>query len=304
MESAQYLQHFRNSSKYFSEFCWQIFGRVVKIGFYMYIAAFWRNIFTLQRIHIFFSSFSGSDRKICRFLEKNFCDRCQNCILRCWRIIFDEKMNFVQKMYIHLFSNLGVCFVFLPTMLRQACQNIIVHVQTNIFTNRFFGKLINFSSFPDFEQKFSEIWREFFGTVVTTAFCVSRSIFFFQFSKEGNEGKNFSKKSHCHQFKALSEKDPQCFCRHGYGRLVKTSLYMFRRRFSQTGFLESLSIFPHFRESSKNCTEFSRENFGRVVTTAFYFHIGPLLGKLFSFRKIHIFFRGFRNLSCKGGDSQ
>ena len=167
-----------------------------------------------------------------------------------------------------------------------------------------FGKFIIFSSFPDSEQKFSEVWRKVFGTVVTTAFCVSRSIFFFQFSKEGNEGKNFSKKSHCHQFKALSEKDPQCFCRHGYGRLVKTSLYMFRRRFSQTGFLESLSIFPHFRESSKNCTEFSRENFGRVVTTAFYFHIGPLLGKLFSFRKMHIFFRGFRNLSCKGGDSQ
>ena len=207
-------------------------------------------------------------------------------------------------MFIHFFSNLGVFFVFLPTMLRQACQNIIVHVHTNIFTNRFFGKLINFSSFPDFEQKLSEIWREFFGTVVTTAFCVSGSKLFFNFRRKEMREKNFSKKSHCYHFQALSEKDPQCFCRHGYGSLVKNSLYMFRRRFSQSGFLESLSIFPHFRESSKNCSKFSRENFGRVFKTAFYFHIGTFLGKLFSFQKIHIFFRGFRNLSCKGRDSQ
>ena len=192
--SAQFFHPLRNSSKYFSEFCWQIFGRVVKIGFYMYIAAFWRNIFTLQRIHIFFRRFRDLIGKSVDFWRKIFAIVVKIAFSVAEESFLMKKWILSKKMYFHLFSNLGVCFVFLPTMLRQACQNIIVHVQTNILTNRFFGKLINFSSFPDFEQKFSEIWREFFGTVVTTAFCVSRSIFFFSIFEGRKWGKKFFEK--------------------------------------------------------------------------------------------------------------
>ena len=79
----------------------------------------------------------------------------------------------------------------------------------------------------------------------------------------------FLKFSHCYHFQTLSEKDVQYFCRHGYSRLVKNSLHMFRRRFLQRNFLEGLIFFPHFQKSSKNFSEFWRENFGRVVTTTF-----------------------------------
>ena len=52
--------------------------------------------------------------------------------------------------------------VLLHAWLRQACQKIVVHVQTNFFTNKFFGKLINFSSFPGIRQKlFRVLTRKF-----------------------------------------------------------------------------------------------------------------------------------------------
>ena len=66
---------------------------------------------------------------------------------------WEKKTILFDKVYIHLLWNLGVFFVFLPTVLRQACQKFIVHVQMNIFTNRFLGNLASFSSFPEFEQK-------------------------------------------------------------------------------------------------------------------------------------------------------
>ena len=69
-------------------------------------------------------------------------------------------------------------------------------------------------------------------------------------------------------------------------------------------FLGRLLIFPQFRKSSKNFSEFWRENFGSVVTTALYMYIGSFLWKLFSFRKVQCFFRGFWNLSWKSVDSQ
>ena len=94
----------------------------------------------------------------------------------------------------------------------------------------------------------------------------------------------------------------ECFsysCRKSYGRLVKILLCMFRWTVLQVGFQEILSAFHHFRNSSKKFSEFCRENFGRVVKTAFYMYVGTFGGKLFSFRKIHKFFRGFWNLSCE-----
>ena len=94
----------------------------------------------------------------------------------------------------------------------------------------------------------------------------------------------------------------ECFsysCRQSYGRLVKILLCMFRWTIFQVGFQEILSAFHHFRNSSKKFSEFCREKSGRVVKTAFYIYVGTFGGKLFSFRKIHKFFRGFWNLSCE-----
>ena len=68
---------------------------------------------------------------------------------------------------------------------------------------------------------------------------------------------------------------------------------MFGWTFLQKGFLEILSIFDHFRNSSKKFSEFWQENFGRVVTTAFYMYIGTFWRTCFSFPKIQKFFSWF-----------
>ena len=68
---------------------------------------------------------------------------------------------------------------------------------------------------------------------------------------------------------------------------------MFRRRFLQINFLEGLLIFPHFRKSSKFFSEFWREIFGRVVTTALCMYIGTFWGIFLSFRKIPDFLAWF-----------
>ena len=120
-----------------------------------------------------------------------------------------NKIGLFKNMYFQHFCSSGRFFVFLATKLRQACQKFLVHVQANNLTNKFFGKLINFSSFPHFEQKFSEVWREICGRVVTTAFCVS-TWRFFSISEGRKWGKFFSKKLHCHHFQTFNEKYTHC----------------------------------------------------------------------------------------------
>ena len=161
----------------------------------------------------------------------------------------------------------------------------------------------NFHHFRNSSTKFSEFWREIFWQGRHNWILRIRMKIFCFF-----EGRNwrkiyfFRRKMLCRPFGTLWEKDSPYFWRHYYGRLVKTSLYMFRRRFLQIIFLECLLIFPHFRKSSKNFSEFWRQNFGSVVTTALYMYIGTFLGKLFSFRKVQCFFSGLRNLSCQSVD--
>ena len=181
-------------------------------------------------------------------------------------------------------------FVFLPTMLRQACQNFIVHVQTNNLTNKFFGKLINFSSFPHFDQKFSEVWPENFGRVVTTAFCVS-TWRFFSISEGRNWGNFFPKKLHCYHFQTLNEKDPQCPLQAWLRQACQKSLYMFRKTFLQIGFLQSLSFFRPLQNSNKKFSKFWQEFFDRLVITSFYMYRSTIWGKIFFCRKNHDFSR-------------
>ena len=85
----------------------------------------------------------------------------------------------------------------------------------------------------------------------------------------------------------------ECFsysCRQCFGRFVKISLCMFRWKILQVGFKEILSVFHHFRNSSKKFLEFRWENFGRVVTTAFYMYIGTFWGKLYFSKNSYFFY--------------
>ena len=332
----------------------------------------------------------------------------------------------------------------MQSWLRQACQKFVVHVQTKIFANKFFGRLINFSSFPEIQQKFFRVlttkfqqgghnccilvhrnifrkvnflsicskfffrgfWnlsrksvdsqRKLFATVVKNAFSVAKESFLMKkkvcskicniktfgvreyfsyfwgqshaglakislcmlderfgekfffgrrtifssfpdleqtvfrnltrnfltgwsqldsaypdedfFLKEGTERKiTFSKKIALLSFWDFERKR---FCvilvawlRQACQNFV-TSLYMFRRTFWQTGFLESPSDFHNFWNSSKTFSKFWQEYFGRVVTIALYVYRGTFLGKLLSFRIVQIFFRSFRKLSRKSVNCQ
>ena len=116
-ESAQFFHHFRNSSKRFSKF-WQDFsGSVVTTAF------------CVPRLSFFF----------------NF-----------WRREMKEKILLFENFALLSFSGFERkrSFVLLQAWLRRACQKFVVHVQTKIFTNKFFGRLFNFSSFLEIQQKF------------------------------------------------------------------------------------------------------------------------------------------------------
>ena len=252
-ESAQAFRPFRNSSKTLSEF--------------------WRQFF-----------WQGGHNWILRVQMKIF--------LFFWRNELKERITFFEQNCIAILLGLWekkILRVF-AAWLRQACQNFVIPVQTNILTNNFSGNLIRFSQFLEFHQKFFRILTKNFRQCGHN--CILRAqMKFFLFLERGKWKKTFFfKVSHRYHFQTLSENDFQYFCRHGYGKLVRNSLYMFRRRFLQINFLEGLLVFPHFRKSSKTFPEFWREKVGRVVTTALYMYIGTFLGKLFSFRKVQIFF--------------
>ena len=123
----------------------------------------------------------------------------------------------------------------------QQCYGRLVKTSLCMFRRTiwrisFFGKLIIFSSFRDFEQNFSEIWRKIFDMVVTTAFCVSRWRFFFTFWRKEKRKFSFRKSCIAIFFRLWTKKILSVFCKHGYGRLVKNSLHMFRRTFLKIGF--------------------------------------------------------------------
>ena len=70
-----------------------------------------------------------------------------------------ENLFFFENFALLLFSNFEPkrSLVLLQARLRQACQKFVVHVQRKIFTNQFFGKLINFSSIPEIQQNFFRV---------------------------------------------------------------------------------------------------------------------------------------------------
>ena len=136
-----------------------------------------------------------------------------------------------------------------------------MHVRRTFWGEIFFWKAHSFliisglgaNGFQSFDKKFLE-------RVVTTGFCVSRWCFFIVFQGR-NWRKNyfFRKKIALLSFRDFERKS--YFWRHGYGRLVKTSIYMFRRTFWQIGFLESSSDFHNFWNSSRTFFRILTKNF-------------------------------------------
>ena len=217
---------------------------------------------------------------------------------------FPWKKQFCSKNCIFISLGKWECFLFSCRQCYGRFAEIsLCKFKRTVWRLGFLESLSFFDRFPISSKSFQKFDENFFGRVATTAFCVSRCRFFSIFERRKEAKPFFSKKLRCYPFQTLSEKDPMYFCRHGYGRLVKTSLYIFIRKIGQIGFLESSSFFHNFSNSSKKFSEFWQETCGRVVTTSFYMYRGTFWGKIFSFLKVHIF-RRFRNLSCKYVDFQ
>ena len=83
----------------------------------------------------------------------------------------------------------------------------------------------------------------------------------------------------------------------------KDFILLVQTNISTNNFFGKRTIFSTLQEFEQKFSEFWLEIFDWVVTTANYMYVGTFGGKLFSFRRIHKFFRGFRNLSCKSVDS-
>ena len=133
-----------------------------------------------------FSPFAEFEQTVFRILTGIFRQGGHNRILRAQMKFFlffegDKwRKNYFFLKVAHCYHFQTLCEKIFSTfagMVTQACQKIVVHVQTKIFTKNIFGGLIIFSSFPEIQQNFSEFWREIFGRVVTTTFIhVHRNI--------------------------------------------------------------------------------------------------------------------------------
>ena len=197
LEILSIFDHFRNSSKNFSEFWQENFGRVVKTAFYMYIGTFWRKCFSFPKIQKFFLWFSDSERQTCGFLEGDFASVVKVAFSVAKESILMEEKTILFKKSIFISSGFCDCFSYSC----QQCYGRLDKFSLCMFRrtigriSKFFGKLIIFSSFPNFEQSFSEVWQKIFGRVVTTAFCVSRWRFFSIF--EGRKWEKFFCRKSC-----------------------------------------------------------------------------------------------------------
>ena len=153
----------------FSYFWQQRYGRLAKRLLCMFIRTIWwisflESLSFFLRFPIPSKSFQKFDENVLTWLSQ----LCSACPDEDFFSLFEgrkrEKFFFSKKLHCYLFQTLNEkdpqCL--LQAWLGQACQKIVVQVQTNIFANRFFAKLIIFSSFQEFQQKvFNALTRNF-----------------------------------------------------------------------------------------------------------------------------------------------
>ena len=192
LESLLFFHHFPSSSKKFSEFWQETFGKVVTTEFYMYIGTFWGILSSFQKIPDFFVVFGICAANVWTLREKFFATVVK-IAFSIAKESFLMKKKFVQKIVTSTFLEFGKVFRFLATKLRQACQNFIVLVRRTFWgETTLMGKRPNFSSIPEFEQTVLRILTRIFGQGGHNRILRAQMKFFFYFLKERNEGKNTS----------------------------------------------------------------------------------------------------------------
>ena len=367
-----FFHHFRSSSKKFSKFWREVFGRVFTTAFYMYIGTSWGYLLSFRKIPDFFSRFRNLSCKCVDSQRKLFATVVKIAFSVAKRIIFDEKkISLFRRLYIQHFWSSVKFFVFLGTKLRQACQILIVHVRRTFWgETTLLGKGTNFSFPPEFEQKvfrvlarkfltwwsqldspcrdedFFVFWRKelkeklvfskkncvaillglwekkilrIFGGMVTAGLSKLRYIcsdnilttvpswsFFLKFFGGGKRRKIyfFLKISHCYQFQTLSEKRSVILL-HAWLRQAcqKFVVHVQTKIFKNKFFRRLISFSSFFEIQQKNFRVLTRKI--RQCGHNCIIHVHRNIFRKVSFlSKSSVFSRGFRNLSCKCVNSQ
>ena len=197
----------------FPEFEQIIFGRVVKCFLHLHRNNL-RKVIFLSKNSSFFSWFSESELQICGFLEKHFASvaKLHSPLLenRFW---WKKKSD--QKFITSFFFELGKVFRVFVDNVTEGLSKFLCTCSDEDFEEKwFFGKFFNFSSFPEFQQKFSKVWRDFFGRVVTTKLYIYIGTFW------GNKFFFQKIRPFCRRFWNLSGKSV-FFRRNFFGVVVK-----------------------------------------------------------------------------------
>ena len=250
-------------------------------------------LFSFRKVQIFFRGFRNRSCQSVDSQKKMFATVAKTAFCVAKESFLMKKNKFVRKIVTSTFLEIGKVFRFFGNKVTAGLPKFKCACSDEHFEEK---KLCLesaqvFHPFRSSSKKFSEFWREsYWRGGHNWILRVEMKIFLFFEGRNWRKNWFFRKKLRCYPFETLRQKDSPYFWRHYYGRLVKNSLYMFRRRFLKIIFLEGLLVFPHFWKFSKKTSEFWREIFGRVVTTAFYMYIGRFLRKFFSFRKVQFFF--------------
>ena len=149
----------------------------------------------------------------------------------------------------------------------------------------------NFLSFSEFEQTVLRILTRIFGQGGHNRILRAQMKFFFNFwRREMKEKILLFEKFALLSFSDFERKRSFVLLQAWLRQACQKFVDMFRRRFLQINFLEGLLYFPHFRKSSKNFSEFWRQNFGRVVTTTFIHVHRKIFRKVIFLSKSSMFF--------------
>ena len=171
-----------------------------------------------------------------------------------------------------------------------------------MYVGTFGGKFFSFRKTPKFFRGFWNLscesvgfWRTFFASVLKKALSFATETFLMK--KEIS----LFKKMYLRLFWNLREFF--VFLPTMLRQARKDFILLVQTNISTNNFFGKRTTFSSLQEFEQKFSEFWLEIFDWVVTTAIYMYVGTFGGKLFSFRRIHNFFRGFRNLSCKSVDS-
>ena len=151
------FHHFRNSSKKFSEFCWEFFGRVVTTAFYMYVGTFGGKLFSFRKIHKFFVVFGIWAANLLVLGELFLLAFLKMHSLLLQKHTWWKKNNFVQKIVSSSLLKFARVFRLLADNVTTGSQRFHCVCSDEHFNEQVFWKAHNFFILTGIRAKFFRV---------------------------------------------------------------------------------------------------------------------------------------------------